>query len=87
MCMKWYHLGLQLKVSVGTLDRIRAEFSSYGDQLLEMLKIWLTTADNPSWGTLTNALRSRGVGERRIADILMDKYYQMEDKHESKHYA
>ena len=62
MSAQWYQLGLQLKVKTGTLDRIRAQFSDPRDQLLEMLKTWLTTSDNTSWKTLTEALRSRSVG-------------------------
>ena len=49
---QWYHLGLQLKVRSGTLDRIRTQFPDTRDQLLEMLKVWLTTSGNTSWKTL-----------------------------------
>ena len=48
---QWYHLGLQLKVKAGTLDRIRAQFSDPKDLLMEMLKTWLTTSDNTTWKT------------------------------------
>ena len=82
---KWYHLGLQLKVSVEKLDRIRKEFPDPRDQLLEMLNAWLTTSDNPSWKTVTDALRSRSVGASLLANILEAKYCQMKDMHESKH--
>ena len=81
MQTKWYHLGLQLKVRVDILDRIR----SNRDQLLEMLKTWLTTADNPSWKTLIDALRSRSVGASLLGDILKAKYCLVEDIGEIKH--
>ena len=72
---QWYHLGLQLKVRTGTLDNIQAQFSDPKRQLLEMLKIWLTTSDNTSWKTLTDALRSRSVGASQLAGVLETKYY------------
>ena len=78
---KWYHLGLQLKMRVDILDSIR----SNRDQLLEMLKTWLTTADNPSWKTLIDALRSRSVGASLLGDILKAKYCLVEDIGEIKH--
>ena len=73
---QWYPLGLQLKVRTGTLDRIRAQFHDPRDQLLEMLKTWLTTAVNPSWKALINALRSRSVGAYKLADDLMRKWME-----------
>ena len=76
---QWYHLGLQLKVRTGTLDRIRTQFSDPRDQLLEMLKTWLTTSDNTSWNTLTDALRSRSVGATQLAGVLETKYCLMDE--------
>ena len=64
---QWYPLGLQLKVKTGTLDSIRTQFQNPRDQLLEMLKTWLTTSDNTTWKALTDALRSRSVGASQIA--------------------
>ena len=84
MRKNWYHLGLQLKQNFLSLDRIRAQFSDPTGQLLEMLKTWLTTADKPSWETLTDALRSRNVGENQLADHLEAKYCLVEDTLESK---
>ena len=55
---QWYLLGVQLKVKNGTLDSIQAQFPDPKCQLLEMLKVWLTTSDNTSWKTLTGALRT-----------------------------
>ena len=85
MQTKWYHLGLQLKVRVDILDSIREEFSDLTGQLREMLNVWLITADNPSWKTLTDVLRSRNVGASLLADILEAKYCLVEDMCESKH--
>ena len=74
----WYHLGMLLKVRIGTLDNIHVQFTDPSDRLLEMLQTWLTTSDNPSWITLTHALKS--VGEDRLADVLEAKYCPMKGK-------
>ena len=76
---QWYHLGLQLKVRTGTLDRIRTQFHDPRDQLLEMLKTWLITSDKTSWKTFTDALRSRSVGASQLAGVLMTKYCLVEE--------
>ena len=81
----WYNLGLQLGVRSETLDTIRAQFSDSRDRLLEMLKTWLTTSDNTTWKTLTDALKSRSVSESSTADYLESKYCPMKDMDESKH--
>ena len=75
---QWYHLGLQLKVRVDVLDSIRTQFTDPRDQLLEMLKTWLTTSDNTSWKTLTDALRGRSVGASHLAGLLETKYCLVE---------
>ena len=86
VCTQWYRLGLQLKVRPRTLEAIAAQFSHSRDQLLKMLKTWLTTGDNTSWKTLTDALRSQSVGVSQLADVLEAKYCLVEETevHESK---
>ena len=79
MSAQWYPLGLQLKVRIGTLDSIQAQFSDPKRQLLEMLKTWLTTSDNTSWKSLTDALRSRSVGASQLAGLLETKYCPVEE--------
>ena len=74
----WYQLGLQLNVRTLKLDSIREQFIDPRDQLLEMLKTWLTTNNNPSWKALTDALRSQSVGAGSLAADLEMKYCSME---------
>ena len=71
---QWYLLGIQLKVKIGTLDSIQAQFADPKRQLLAMLKAWLTTSDNTTWKILTNALRSQSVGAGQLAGELEKKY-------------
>ena len=80
---QWYHLGIQLRMRNETLDRIAIQFHDPRDQLLEVLKTWLTTSDNPSWKTLTDVLKR--VGESRLAGGLERKYCLKKDMRESKH--
>lgn len=75
----WYDLGLQLKVRTAELDSIRAQTSTPKIQLREMLNIWLRTGDDPSWVTLTDALRSRSVGANRLAGTLKQKCCLVEE--------
>ena len=76
---QWYHLGLQLRVRVNMLDSIRLQFQNPRDQLLEMLKTWLTTFNSTNWTTLTDALRSRSVGASQLASVLERKHCVMEE--------
>ena len=66
-----------------TLDSISQRFYDHTLWLLEVLKVWLTTAVNPSWKTLTDALRN--VHASQLADDLETKYCSMKDMKESKH--
>ena len=79
MSAHWYPLGLQLQVRTSTLDGIRVQFQNPRDQLLEMLKTWLTTSGNTCWKTLTDALRSRSVGASQLASVLERKHCRMEE--------
>ena len=74
MSAQWYPLGLQLKVKIGTLDSIQAQFADPKRQMLEMLKTWLNNSDNTTWKTLTVALRSQSVGAIQLAGALEKKY-------------
>ena len=71
---QWYSLGLQLKVRATTLDTIQVQFLDTKRQLMEMLKVWLTTSENTSWMTLTDALKSRSVGACQLAGAIETKY-------------
>ena len=81
---QWYLLGIQLKVKIGTLDSIQAQFADPKRQLLAMLKAWLTTSDNTTWKILTNALRSQSVGAGQLADELEKKYCLVKKTEERK---
>ena len=63
---KWYNIGVQINIDIGTLQSIKSEFSiDNGDALRELLTHWLK--GTPTWEELFRALRSRPVGAHDIA--------------------
>ena len=75
VCDKWFSLGVQLQVPIEILKCIRRENLPMTERLLEMLTVWLKcTNPPPIWNILTEALESRPVGERLLAQQLRDKY-------------
>ena len=86
MCSRWYQLGLELNLKNETLSRIHVHALSHDsrDKLLEVLKTWLTTSDNASWKTVTDALRSKSVKAYQLAGGLERKYCLTKEMRESK---
>lgn len=72
---KWYSLGVQLKIPIGTLKCIRSDNHTVAECLLEMLTVWLKcTNPSPTWNILINALESPPMGEGLLGKQLSDKY-------------
>ena len=74
VCINSYDIGLQLKVPVGKLNSIKVEYSKPSDQLREMLMTWLKTDTLHEWQTIADALKSRTVGESKLASDIEAKY-------------
>ena len=68
--VKWYEIGMQLKVDLTTLDSIEREEKEHSTKLRRMLKHWLQTGRNKSWEALDKALRSKIVARPDVADKL-----------------
>ena len=78
--VKWYDIGLQLRMSVGTLDAIKEQYDDLSHHLRETLKTWLKTCpSHPTWNNIIDALRSSTVGEVRLAADLEQKYCSTQD--------
>ena len=78
--VKWYEIGLQLGVSVGTLNAIKKDYNSTSDCLRETLMTWLKTSPSPpTWNDIVDVLRRSTVGEVRLAEDLEQKYYSTQD--------
>ena len=72
---KWYDIGIELKLSIGTLNTIREDFPQAADGLREMCINWLKCIDpSPSWAALAKALESPPVGEGHLAQQLRNKH-------------
>ena len=77
---KWNNIGLQLGVSVGTLDAIKKQCNDHSDCLRETLTTWLKRyPPPPTWGYIIAALRSSTVDETKLASDLEQKYYSTQD--------
>ena len=71
VCAKWYNIGVQLGVSVGTLDAIEKQYRDPSDCLRKTLTTWLKSS-TPGWTNVVDALNI--VGEARLAAELEHKY-------------
>jgi len=74
---KWYNIGLQLGVSVGTLKAIEKQYlNDPSDCLRETLTTWLISTA-PTWTTIFDALNV--VGEVRLVADLQHKYCSQQE--------
>ena len=66
----WYSIGIELGLSVGDLDTIRADQTDVLDCLTAMLKKWLSshTTPMPSWRALGDALRAPTINAVELAN-------------------
>ena len=73
---KWCNLGLELGLSVGTLDAIKLREQGDPENCLrESLKEWLRNPECPSsWNRLAESLRAPTVGLGDLADHVVEKY-------------
>ena len=71
---KWYDLGIQLRLDVGSLDSIKFQYNDPGDQLREVIKRWLTTSETPTWEAIVEALKCPVIGEVLLSMELQQKY-------------
>ncbi len=68
--VKWYQIGMGLKVDIGTLDAIKEDETSAGKRLLKTLQEWLQNGTNCSWAALKKVIESSIVGRKDIAKKL-----------------
>ena len=76
VCAKWYNIGVQLGVSVGTLDAIEKQYSDPSDCLRKTPTTWLKSS-TPGWTKVVDALNI--VGEARLATELEHTYCSAPD--------
>ena len=70
---KFYNLGRNLDIDVGTLDV--AKRRDDGEALNDVIKTWLQrSTPRPTWKAIIRALRSESVKEGALADEIARKY-------------
>ena len=69
---KWYNIGVQLGVGVGTLKATEKQYSDPSDCLRETLTAWLKSSTPNKWTNVVDALNI--VGEAKLATDLECKY-------------
>ena len=69
---KWYNLGLELGIPLGTLDAIQQTNRYVTDDCFRAtLVTWLRSYElRPSWSSLAKSLRAAPVGLEELADQL-----------------
>ena len=79
--VKWYNIGLGLGLDYGTLDAIKEQYqNSHSDCLRDTLKMWLKAdLSATQWTKVVKALRTKTVGERKLARDLEQKYCTAQD--------
>ena len=71
--VKWYDIGLELDVDVGTLESIKSCYDDPKDCLREVLKEWLKSISPPPTRLkLASALSSSAVNEKCLAQRIIE---------------
>ena len=72
---KWYDIGIELNLSFKTLNVIEKDCpNDCGRCLTKMLIEWLSSSyPPPTWSDVVDALSSRPVGEKRLAEDIKTK--------------
>ncbi|XP_064385878.1 uncharacterized protein LOC135334573 isoform X2 [Halichondria panicea] len=81
---KWRPIGLELRLTPGTLDAIEQMKINPSDRLEAVLLHWLRVTRGASWKQVIDALRSALVGEIQLAEKLELKYCPPETGHREK---
>ena len=74
--IKWYNIGLRLGILAPDLDVIENDGGDTDSWFRSMLRKWLRTGTHCTWEALIEALRSRSVGETKLAKRLQLKWCQ-----------
>lgn len=79
---KWYNIGIQLGCEVSDLDAIKTSNCSNVDVCMtNMLASWLRKGSpTPTWKSVVEALQSSTVKEVQIANIVAEKYLDLDLK-------
>ena len=82
---KWKVIGTQLEIPRPTLENIEVRYKDdLEEAFTEMMNEWLKQADEPSWRAIAEVLRSRSVGETKLAkNVELNKCSERDDTDDS----
>ena len=70
--VKWFCIGMGLRVKIEDLDAVEATKEDMEDRLLEMIKIWLKKGTDKSWQTVIATLETKAVGRPDVAEAIRE---------------
>ena len=73
--VKWYDIGMALKVAIHDLEEIKHSNAPIADHLLGMLSKWLQKGENRRWSAIITALESKAVGRPDFAEKIKKSLY------------
>ena len=76
---KFYTLGLNLDIDVGTLDTFKKK--DIDDAFSDVIKTWLRRTPEPSWKVIVEALRKPSVKEETLANEIAKAHCPSELRH------
>ena len=71
--LKWYFIGLHLRIPPNELDSIEGQYITMDIRLRKMLQFWLQSNQDKSWKTLADAAGSEIVGFPNIQTRILEK--------------
>ena len=71
---RWKDIGAMLRIAPPELEAITHDYHNSSEQLFAMVRIWLTSDDNPTWPGIVEALRTPHVNERRLSEQVRERY-------------
>ena len=80
--VKWYNIGVQLRIDIGELDKIKSDYRDNTENCFrEMIKVWLKSINQGSktWTTLADVLKGPTVGFGDLARQIEERYCQLEE--------
>ena len=75
--IKWYDIGLRLRIPASDLDVIENDGGDTGARFRNMLLKWLRQGKNCTWEALIKALSSPSVGYTTLANSIQQNRCQM----------
>ena len=80
MVSKYYYIGVQLGIPEHQLNEFESNYPEARRRFSELISYWPKNSESVSWDSLTMALESPFVDEKRLASELREKYLLSESQ-------